>query len=315
MTYPINNLPNVEKSGWPWTEESPSMPPTMPDGSPWPKISIVTPSFNQGQFLEETIRSVLLQGYPNFEYIIMDGGSTDGSAEIIKKYEPWLTYWVSEPDDGQSQAINKGFSLATGEIGGWLNSDDIYFTGALRTVASCWIENGKPISLITGTKLKGNSTLDSITRIEQEPFTLEHLISKYILEQPSTFFPLNLFREVGGIDLSYDMSLDYDLFLRMTGRGAVILFTGTDLAISRSHPSSKTALNQRLSLFESIRSIWKNYRVLPNTWLKKLITYLVVPAKLKSKHAKTVSYIIRDVIYKLARVILGFLKLSDYHEK
>src|SRR4030042_6265175 len=115
--------PPQGKTGWPWTEESPQLHNTMPDGSPWPKISIVTPSFNQGQFIEETIRSVLLQGYSDLEYIIIDGGSKDDSIELIRKYEKWLTYWVSEPDHGQSHAINKGFRKASGEIVAWLNSD------------------------------------------------------------------------------------------------------------------------------------------------------------------------------------------------
>ena len=96
------------------------MPPVRPDGSAWPRISIVTPSYNQGQFIEETIRSILLQGYPDLEYIIIDGGSTDQSVEIIRKYEPWLTYWVSEKDRGQSHAINKGFERASGEIRGYI---------------------------------------------------------------------------------------------------------------------------------------------------------------------------------------------------
>lgn len=97
----------------------------MPDGKPWPKISIVTPSFNQGQYIEETIRSILLQGYPNLEYIVIDGGSTDGAVDVIRKYEKWLTYWVSEPDKGQADAINKGLERCTGEIFNWINSDDI----------------------------------------------------------------------------------------------------------------------------------------------------------------------------------------------
>ena len=128
--------PPAGKSGWPWTVETPPVPLARPDGSPWPRISIVTPSYNQGQFIEETIRSVLLQGYPDLEYIIIDGGSTDQSVEIIKKYEAWLTYSVSENDGGQSHAINKGFERATGVLLSWLNSDDVLLPDALAAVAA-----------------------------------------------------------------------------------------------------------------------------------------------------------------------------------
>lgn len=101
-----------------------------------PRITIVTPSYNQGQFLERTIVSVLQQGYPNLEYIVMDGGSTDGSVDVIKKYQDRLTYWESGPDQGQSEAINKGFAKSSGEILGWLNSDDTLEPGALRRLGA-----------------------------------------------------------------------------------------------------------------------------------------------------------------------------------
>ncbi len=130
--------PPPGKSGWPWTVDTPSLPETRPDGSPWPRISIVTPSYNQGQFIEETIRSVLLQGYPDLEYIIMDGGSTDESVDIIKKYAPWLAHWESARDKGQADAINKGFSRITGSRANWVNSDDVLLPGCLELVGSSW---------------------------------------------------------------------------------------------------------------------------------------------------------------------------------
>lgn len=126
--------PPPGKNGWPWTEGSVQLTGSMPDGQDWPTISIVTPSYNQGIFLEEAIRSILLQGYPNLEYVIIDGKSTEGSVELIQKYEPWLSCWVSEPDSGQSAALNKGFNRCSGDFVTFLSNDDIYLEGTLADV-------------------------------------------------------------------------------------------------------------------------------------------------------------------------------------
>src|SRR3978361_276846 len=127
--------PPPGRTGWPWTEESTAPATYPPDGGRWPRISVVTPSFNQANFLEATLRSVLLQGYPDLEFFVLDGGSRDGSVEIIKKYAPWLTEWVSEPDGGQSAAIGRGLRLASGLFFTWINSDDMLSRDALVTHA------------------------------------------------------------------------------------------------------------------------------------------------------------------------------------
>lgn len=128
--------PPPGKTGWPWTLETQPLAETMLNGLPWPKVSVVMPSYNQEQFVEETIRSVLLQNYPNLEYIVCDGGSNDRTQEILKKYSPWLSFCQSKKDRGQGHAINLGFSLASGDYFGWINSDDFYLPNCFEMIAT-----------------------------------------------------------------------------------------------------------------------------------------------------------------------------------
>jgi len=211
--------PPAGRVGWPWTCESPQLPDTMPDGRPWPRISIVTPSFNQGQYIEETIRSVLLQGYPDLEYIVIDGGSTDESVEIIRKYEPWLAYWVSEKDRGQSHAINKGFERCTGEIVNWLCSDDLLAPGALAAVA-CVLPCGESAWLVgASVEFEGDDPLSG-TPDTRRPTADEMLYDFRTFPQPSTFWTRQLWEAagpvleaLGGEEMFFAM--DYELWLRM----------------------------------------------------------------------------------------------------
>ena len=186
----------------------------------YPKISIVTPSFNQAQFLEATINSILSQNYPNLEYIIIDGGSTDGSVEIIKKYENYLHFWCSEPDGGHYVAINKGFAKSSGEIMAWLNSDDMYFNGSLNTVASIMSEL-KEIEWLTtlnpaGYDYQGFCTgFTSIPGYSREAFLDGYYAGKFWIQQESTFWRRSLWEKIGShIRDKFKFAGDFDLWSR-----------------------------------------------------------------------------------------------------
>jgi len=174
----------------------------------YPKISIVTPCYNMVRYLEETIDSVLCQEYPNLEYIIIDGGSTDGSVDIIRKYERQLTYWVSEPDEGMYDAIQKGFYRSTGEIMAWINADDIYHKKAFVTVAKIFTEN-KKIEWITGrpSHLKSNGTILSVSDSDNRWSKNRIYCRKYKwIQQESTFWRRSLWEKAGA---RFDKKLKY----------------------------------------------------------------------------------------------------------
>lgn len=231
---------NIE--GWPWTEDSEPLPSHKSVGVPWPKISIVTPSYNQAQYLEETIRSVLLQNYPNLEYIIIDGGSTDGSVEIIKKYEPWLAYWESENDRGQSHAINKGWKRATGDLLAWLNSDDYLAPNALIKVADLYKTiNKDTLGFIHG-KAKIISDTGTYLHDRGAPFDLFQTLktSHQSIAQSSTFFSAEAIKKIGYLDENLHMSMDFDLYIRIANKHQSF-FIPEIMSYFRMTETSKTA--------------------------------------------------------------------------
>jgi len=172
----------------------------------YPKISIITPSFNQGQYLEKTIQSVISQNYPNLEYIIIDGGSTDNSVEIIKKYEKYLKYWVSESDNGQSNAINKGLKHATGDIINWLNSDDYLEPNALQIIAKNFTNSHIEVLCGYACLIYGEKTVKKQT--SQQAKNFEKLIAVGHIMQPATFFKKSIFDELTPLEESLHYMMD-----------------------------------------------------------------------------------------------------------
>jgi glycosyltransferase involved in cell wall biosynthesis len=230
-----------------------------------PKISIVTPSYNQGDFLEETINSVLSQGYPNLEYIIIDGGSKDNSINIIKKYEKYLTYWVSEKDNGQADAIRKGFNKSSGEILAWLNSDDLYTENTLNIIGEYYRDNPQ-VKLLYGDYfvMDFNGSLRLKKKIKFD--YLMCLYAYLMIPQPSSFFTRDLYYNVGELDVNLDYCMDYDLFLKM---GKIseknIMHIPTPFSIFRLHNDSKSVASQE-NFTKEIRNVRE--RALGRKWKK-----------------------------------------------
>jgi len=210
-----------------------------------PLITIVTPSFNQGHFLEATIQSVLRQDYPHIEYIIIDGGSTDGSVAIIKKYEKHVAYWISEPDSGQSNAINKGFAKATGEILAWLNSDDVLMPSAVG-IAAHYLTRHSANGVVYGDRLhidaKGN-----IIGINQCPSHNTSMFKrKYTLPQETVFFRKEVFEKVGGLDESLHFAMDFDLWCKMS-KVTKMMHIPFFLGCFREHETAKSVAVHNLN--------------------------------------------------------------------
>lgn len=215
-----------------------------------PKISIITPSYNQGQFIEETILSILDQGYDNLEYIIIDGGSTDETIDVIKKYESKIDYWVSEKDNGQSDAINKGLKRATGDIVAWLNSDDTYTEGTLQAIANAFLSN--PDAGIVYGDVESFFP-DGSTEVWKNDFIPADFFSRVSIHQPAVFWKRELHDTFGYLDESFYYLMDYDLWARIFFNAPSVRLDRV-LARFRVHDSAKTG-NNPIGLYDDYRRV------------------------------------------------------------
>lgn len=200
-------------------------------------VSIITPSYNQAKYLEQTITSVLEQSYPSIEYIVVDGKSKDNSIDIIKKYADKLAYWVSEKDKGQADAINKGFSRATGEIIAWLNSDDYYLPGAVQAAVKVFEEN-PDIVLVYGNMLAVNEHGVTFNTMNYRQLTLKDLLCFNIIGQPAVFMRRSALLQTNGLDATFHFLLDHLLWIQIAKQGK-ILHVNQTWAAARYHAEAK----------------------------------------------------------------------------
>ena len=242
--------PPTGKTGWPWTEESNQLPDTLPDGSAWPKISIVTPSYNQAHFIEETIRAVLLQGYPDIEFIIIDGGSKDDTVEIIKKYEQFIAFWVSEKDKGQADAINKGFARATGQIFYWTNSDD-WPEKNIFGIAAQRFNELPDVGVLFGNCYFIDENYEILKLRQGYDFNTGDLIELNPIEQNTVFFRSSVWENFGRIKESLHFIVDFELWLRWSLKGVKFKYCPEIFAYFRLHQSSKSTQLQITNIRES----------------------------------------------------------------
>jgi len=251
----------------------------------FPKVSIVTPSFNQATFLEQTLRSVLEQDYPNLEYIVIDGGSRDGSLEIIQKYADQLSYWQSQPDQGQTDAINQGFAHASGEIFAWLNSDDLLLPGAVSAAVRA-LQAHPEAAMVYGDALLINAEGKTIGKFPAAQTDYRKLRRGYVhIPQQASFFRADLWRQVGPLDVSFYFAMDYDLWVRLAAL-APLVYVPQLWAAFRLHGAGKSIAADDRCWPEMLRVHYRDggkvlSPIVFKYWLRKLASPLLMHRRKK----------------------------------
>ena len=253
----LNQLPSPppDRAGWPWTIESPPLSRTMAGGQPWPRISIVVASLNQQAFVEEMVRSVLLQGYPDVELIVIDGGSGSATLEVLEKYRPWFAYFVSEPDRGQSHAWNKGLARVTGTLFNHLDTDDYLLPECLRRAAEA--HASAPAAIVAGDVLRTEEGSDSRTLHTPQPHDLQAYAQWWKTEHhggPGMFFPARFLAAVGPVNETLHYLMDYEYTLRYL---AVTTMTTPHFtaAVIRHHPGCKSVKHGDEFVWECVQIV------------------------------------------------------------
>jgi glycosyltransferase involved in cell wall biosynthesis len=258
--------PRDLSSGVPAAGVTAPPPPTLDrDPSKLPVISVVTPSFGYGHFIEWTIRSVLLQGYPKLELIVMDGGSRDGTVDLVRKYRPYLKYAESKKDKGQADAVVRGFKHSTGEIMAYLNSDDMLAPGALHFVAQ-YFQDHPEVDMLYSHRVIVNDD-NKVTGHWILPEHSDWYMQRWdYIPQETCFWRRSIYEKVGGIDRNFRFALDFDLFLRFMRAGACIRRVERFLGAFRVHDVSKTSQLQEGIVHPEVAKIWKKYKVRLSRW-------------------------------------------------
>jgi glycosyltransferase involved in cell wall biosynthesis len=306
---------SLHKSDWPWTNQQQDCISKTANISTYPRISIITPSYNQGIFIEETIRSVLLQGYPNLEYIIIDGGSTDNTVDIINKYEPSIYYWVSEPDNGQTHAINKGLAKATGDIIAYINSDDYYLPGTLLKVAEHF-HQFPDTDLLHGVCRYVNQQGEKIGEQFGDIQTLEEILDlwdvwwkKRQFVQPEVFWTRRITEKIGFLKEELTFVMDYDYWCRIIQADGLVRKIDSELSCFRctEHQKSNQNLKVAAELLHLIQPLlWSSSTIIPlqkrcllqGNWLYEAVFLEQVKMSIQSNDRKQKRYA------KLLKIIL-----------
>jgi glycosyltransferase involved in cell wall biosynthesis len=285
----------AERTGWPWTEESTRLPDTMPAGNPWPKVSIVTPHLNQRPFIEETIRSILLQGYPEIEHIIIDGGSTDGSLELIAQYSPWVRC-VVEKGEGQSAAANRGFKLITGDLIGWQNSDDFYGPDNFRQAALAAAQYpDRDVFHGTVRGFQGQNSQPPWLFESCIEFSQERLLKEVCVKNQSMFFRRKIFERGVFLEDNLHYAMDQEFFWRLSLEGFQYQAVPSMIGYYRQHENAKSNVyNVRNDLepYALLRSLCRDKRLDRRLRLK-------VRAQLRHRFLSSFSSARRTILKKL----------------